>query len=393
MRKLILITMTLALLLLPLVGQDDVGYTKDYIDAMQKPAGNARIAALKAYVTKYPDTTGQFTRLAYYWLALDYFQVKNYGECIKRGEARLKMGNFGPGEEARLTLVLANCYGITGDPNFNKEKALQHVNKAIKLGNTANDKQVVSTAQTLKKSLSGPAPKKLTPEQKIKQAYGMESFGEAISIYRGMSAADKGNPEILKIYANSLLKTKKYDSALAEFQKLYGIDKKAAHAKKIADIYNRKAARNKALYDQAAEWYVRSGFLYENEGSASNKKIAFQKAFVALATKHGFEKQRKALERKQKANRASASRNAELIKKKKRDLRKLQRQIQREYEMQGYQAPQWLTDKVTQTQKEIAALQAGGSTSDLDAAKKLQDLRKTIEKELEALKTKVKKTL
>ncbi|MCP5102100.1 MAG: tetratricopeptide repeat protein, partial [bacterium] len=379
MKKLIFLIVFAALIFLPCIGQDDVNYTKEYIDAMQKK-GTARINALKAYVKKYPDTGSQFTRLAYYWLALDYFGVKNYGEAVKRGEARLKMGNFGKGEEARLSLVVANSYGITSSPVFNKEKALKFTNKAIALAKKENDKKVLATAQDLKKKLSGPPPKKMSPEQKIKRHYSMEEYSEAISYYKTLGAGDKGNPEIHKTYANSLFKANRLDSAIKEFKTLYTNDKNAAYARRLGEIYVKKARRNKALRDTAINYYLEAGWLYSKEGISSNSKSAFATAQYQLFEKYNFNKKVKQLESKTRKNLSSAKKNETAIRNKKRELRKLKRKIRKEYEAMDMAPPPYLQDQVKKLEREIAALEAGGSADDTDEAAKLETERKKIEK-------------
>jgi hypothetical protein len=382
-----------ALILLPCFGQEDVGYTKDYIDAMQKKEGVDRINALKAYVKKYPDTSGQFTRLAYYWLALDYFKIKNYPEAVKRGEKRLKMGSFGRGEEARLTLVLANCYGIKSSPVFKQDKALKYTNKAISLAKKDNDRQVLNTAQDLKKKLAAPVGPKVTPEQKIKRHYSFEEYSEAISYYRTLGAGDKNNPEIHKIYANSLFKANRLDSALKEFQALYSKDQKGIYALRMGDIYAKKGARNKKLLGSAVNYYLEAGYLYKKEGSSSNMKVAFGKAEYQLFEKYDFNKKVKALEAKQRKNRSSAQQNAALIKKKKRELRALKRKIRKEYEAMDMAPPPYMEAQVEKLEKDIAALEAGGSPDDSAAVDKLEAERAKIKKELEDLKAQVRKRL
>lgn len=393
MKKSVFLILVSALILFPCFGQEDVGYTKDYIDAMQKKAGVDRINALKTYVKKYPDTSGQFTRLAYYWLALDYFQIKNYPEAVKRGEARLKMGSFGRGEEARLTLVLANCYGIKSSPVFDQGKALKYTNKAIALAKKENDKQVLNTAQQLQSKLKTPAGPKVTPEKQIKRHYSFEEYSEAISFYRTLKAGDKNNPEIRKVYANSLFKANRLDSALKEFQALYSKDQKAIYALRMGDIYAKKGARNKKLLDSAVNYYLEAGYLYKKEGVSSNMKVAFGKAEYQLFEKYGFNNKVKALEAKQRKNRSSAQQNAALIKKKKRELRALKRKIRKEYEAMDMAPPPYLEQQVEKLEKEIAALEAGGSPDDSAAVDKLEAERAKIKKELEDLKAQVKKRL
>jgi hypothetical protein len=330
------------LLVLPCLSQADadreVARTQDYIAAATKK-GVEKINALKAYIKKFPENSSRWTKLAYYQLAIGYYEVKNYGEAVKWGEQRLGMGGFGAGEEGRLALVVANSYGIKSASIFNKDKALKYTNKAIALAKKDKDNKVLSTAQSLKKSLSGPPPKKMSPEQKIKSFYASDDFGGAVSYYRTLGAADKGNFEIHITYAKALFKDNKFDTALNEFKALYAKNKKGTIALRMGDIYNKKGRRNKALYQNAATYYVHAGYLYGKEGSSSNSKVAFQKAEAALGDKYDFNKKVRELEAKQKRSRASAKQNEALVRKKERDLRRLKREHYKKYEAIGMAPP------------------------------------------------------
>lgn len=392
MKKFIFMVLIAAIIVLPCIGQDDVGYTKDYIDAMQKQ-GTARINALKAYVKKYPDKEAQFTRLAYYWLALSYFDAKNYGEAVNRGLERLKMGKFGPGEETRLYLVLANSYGVTGSPIFNKEKALQYSNKAISQAGKDKDQKALAAAKDLKKKLSGPPPKKISPEQKIKMHYSMEEYSEAISYYKTLGAADKGNGEIHKTYANALLKARQLDSALKEFQALYSKDKQAIYARRIGEVYAQKGKRNKKMLDTAIDFYLDAGWLYKKESENSKMKAAFSQAQYQLFEKYDFNKKVKELEREQRRSQASAQKNDAAIRAKKRELRKLQRDIRKKYTAMDMAPPPYMEEQVKKLEKEIVALESGVSAGTSDKAAKLSEERARIVKEFETLKAASKKRL
>ena len=397
MKKLIFVMLMMLLIVLPGFSQQgdedrEVARTQDYIAAATKK-GTAKINALKAYIKKFPDTTQRWTRMAYYSLAIAYYENKNYAQAIKVGEQRLKMGEFGTGEEGRLTLVVANSYGIKSESVFNKDKALRYTNKAIDLAKKSGDKDVLKTAQALKKKLSAPPPPKMTPEQKIKRHYADEEYSEAISYYRSLGAADKNNFEIHLTYANSLFKANKSDSALKEYQTLYSKKKKAIIALRMGDVYSQKAKRDKILFDSAVNYYLEAGLLYNKEGNNSNMKIAFNKGQYQLFEKYDFNQKQKALEAKLRKSKASAQKNEALIRKKKYELRKLLRKIRNEYDSQNIEAPLYLREQVENLKKEIAALEAGGSTEDVDEAAKLEDEKKRIQKEFEDLKAKVKKRM
>ncbi|HLP57688.1 MAG TPA: tetratricopeptide repeat protein, partial [Candidatus Deferrimicrobium sp.] len=348
------------------------------------------------YIQKYPDTTGQFTRLAYYWLALDYFNAKNYEEAVKRGEERLKMGNFGQGEEARMTLMLGNSYAIKGAPIFDKEKAMQYIEKAMSLGEKANDKDVVKTAQELKKSLSGPVappPPNLTPEQKIKHLYSQDQYDEAIAYYKTLGESDKNNPEIQKTYGNALFKADQVDAALKEFQGLYAKDKKAAYALRIGEIYAMKAEKSKVYSDSAVNYFLEAGLLSQKENNPANVKAAFGNAEYQLCEKYDYNKKVKEFDATQKKGATSAQKNLAAIKTKERELRKLKKKIRDEYESMDMGAPPYLEDQVTKLETEIQTLKAGGSTSDNGELAKLEAEYARIQKELETMKAEAKKRL
>ena len=395
MKKLSFLILISFFIILPCLGQDDLGYTKDYIDAMQK-TGNERISGLKAYIQKYPSTSGQFTRLAYYWLALDYFQAKNYEEAVKRGEERLKMGNFGQGEEARMTLMLANSYAIKSTSIFNKEKALGYIEKAIVLGKKDNDNDVVKTAQDLKKQLSTPAtppPPNLTPEQKIKRYYSQDEYTEAIAYYKTLGDSDKNDPEIQKTYANALFKADQFDAALKEYQAIYAKDQKGNYALRLGEIYAKKAEKSKVYCDSAVSSFLEAGLLFQKENNSANVKVAFSNAEFQLCEKYDYNKKVKELEATLKKNAASAQKNQAAIKEKERELRKLKRKIRDEYESMDMGAPPYLEDQRAKLEKDIATLKAGGNTGDNAEFAKLETELARIQKELETLKAEAKKRL
>ena len=396
MKKLIFVILLTTLVVLPCLSLQEVdrevARTQDYITAATKK-GVEKINALKVYIKKFPEKTSRWTRLAYYQLAVGYYEVKNYKEAIKMGEQRLKMGSYGKGEEGRLNLVLANSYGIKNTPQFNKDKALKYINRAIELAKKSGDKDVLNIAKSLKNQLYGPSPKTISPEQKIKMLYSNEEYWQAISYYKTLGAADKNNFEIHLTYAHSLYKTNKFDSALKEYKTLYSKQKKGIIALRMGDIFSKKGKRDKAFYDSAATYYVHANFRYKKEGSISHSKVALQKAEVALGDKYDYNKKVKALQDKQKKSQASAKKNEQLIRKKQRELKILLRRIRKEYEAIDIPPPLYLEEEVKKLEHEIAAFQSGISTDDSAEIVKLNELKKKIKIELETLKANVKKEL
>ena len=395
MKRVMFVILLLGLVVLPLLyGQADadreVARTQEFIGAtMQK--GQAKVDALKAYIKKFPETTSRWTRLAHYHLSIGYFELKDYSQAADFANKTLKLGSLEPGEEGRLLLVIANCYGVKSASIFNQEKALEYAKKAISFAETNKLNDVLGEARKLKGQLSGPVKKEMPPEQKIKMLYSNAEYSEAISLYQSLGAADKANPEIHKTYANALFKANKLDSALKEFQDLYAKDKKAINALRIADIYAEKAKKNKALDDSAVNFYLEASVLYGKEGNSSNQNIAYKKAEFQMFEKYDFNKKVKALEAENRKNKASAEKNESEIRRAEYELRKLKRTIQRDYEMQDIDPPDYLTKKTTDLQKKITALKSGVSTQATDGIQNLEQEKKRIQTELNDLLTQVKK--
>lgn len=395
MKKVLFVILFMALVVIPcLFGQAnadrEVKRTQDFIAATTKK-GTEKVNALNAYIKEFPETSSRWTRLAHYHLAIGYFELKNYGKAVEYANKTLKIGSLEAGEEGRLYLVIANSYGVKSASIFNQEKALEFANKAVSFAQSKNLNDVLGEAKKLKRQLSGPPPKKISPEQQIKMHYSDEDFSAAISYYQKLGAADKANPEIHKTYANALFKANKLDSALKEFKALYSKNKKAIFALRMADIYAQKAKGNNSLNDSAVNYYLEASVLYGKEGSSSNQGIAYKKAEFQLFEKYGFNKKVKALADQQKKNQASAEKNESQIRRAKFDLRKLQRQIQREYV--DIDPPPYITDKVKELQKKIRALESGASPQATNEAEKLEAEKKKIQDELKSLLAKVKKQL
>ncbi|MCK5056055.1 MAG: tetratricopeptide repeat protein [Candidatus Aminicenantes bacterium] len=372
----------------------ELARTQDYIAAATKQ-GAAKIKALKDYIKKFPNTRQKWTRYAYYSLATENFQSKNFSGAIKYAKETLKIGAPGQGgEEGRLYLVLGNSYGIKGEANFNQSEALKYTDKAIAFASGRDDlKDVLQEARKLKKSLTGPPPVKLTPEQKIKRHYSNEEYAQAISFYKSLGAADKGNLEVHKVYANALFKNKNYNSALTEFQALYEKEKKGGYASRMAEIYSKKAKKDKKSCDSAVRYYLEASLLYQQEQNSSNRKAAFTKARFEIYEKYGFNKKIEAYNKQQQQNVSSAKKNEQEIRRLKLELRKQERHIRRTYERNDIYPPDYELEKKEKLAEKIAALEAGGTVESSDEGAKLEEERKRIEKELKDLMAQAKKRL
>jgi hypothetical protein len=368
----------------------ELARTQEFISATQK-SGAAKISALNTYIKKFPETTTRWTRLAFYHLAVEYFQTRKYSQAVEYSNKTLKLGSLSEGEEGRLYLIIANSYGVKSASIFDKDKALQMANKAISFAQANKLKDVLSEAQKLKRQLSGPPPKKISPEQQIKMHYSDMDYRAAISYYQKLGAADKSNPEIHKTYANALFKANRFDPALKEFKALSAKDKKGAFAFKIGEIYADKAKRNKILLDSAVNYYLEAHILYNKENSATNAKVALSKAEYYLFEKYGFNAKIKKYNEQLKKQQSSSEKNKTEILKAKRELRTHQRRLRREY--QDIDPPDFETRKTRNLEKKIAALESGVPAGATDEGAKLEKERKRIKNELNDLLAKVKKRL
>jgi len=386
MKKLTFLVMIALVLLSATYSQNYDNAGMDYTKALyENKTAAARITALKKYIATYTDTSNKFVKLAYYQLAVNYLTIKDYSNAVKYGEQTLGFGNMGTGEEARLNLVLAESYSIKSYSGFNKDKALKYISKAISLGNEAGDNDVISAARKLKESLSAPPPKKMSPEQKIKMHYSDEDFKQAISYYNSLGSSDRNNSEIKKIYAYSLFKSKRYDTALTVFRSLYEKDKKGIYPKYIGDIYSIKAARNNSLHKSAAVNYLEASVLYKKEGSSSNQQIAAGKAKVELEKKYGYKAKYNQYQAQIKQQEALSQKNEKAIRDAKRAVRDFKRYLRKTY--RNIQAPEYEYDKLEKLEAKVQRLETGstGSSSGSNSGAELLQLRKKIDSEYSSL--------
>lgn len=395
MKKLIYVILVTLLIALPLLhGQDtdrELARTQEYIGAAMKK-GQEKITALKAYIKKFPDKSKKWTKLAYYQLAIESFQLKKYATAVQYADQCLKMGAPGAGEEGRLHLVIANSYGVKSASIFNQETALKKVNKAISFAKAKKLNDVLAEAKKLKGKLSGPKKKKLTPVQQMQVFLSEDDFSSAISYYGKLGAADKGILDVHKYYARALFKSRKYDSALKEYTALYGKNKQGVFAARIADVYARKASRNKALLDKAIDFYLEAHLLYKKEGSNANSRAAYGKAEYNLFEKYGFNKKIKEYNRKLQRQQASAKKNTEAIAAAKRAVKKQRRHIERTYSRNDLAAPKFETDKLANLQKRLRNLESGAPAGD-SGGPNLEEERAKIKKEIKSLLDAAKKRL
>lgn len=392
MKKLFFIGALILLFIIPIFSQNYENAGMDYTKAIMQKTIKARITAFKAYIQQYPDTTKRFTKLAYYQLALNYFQNKNYSQAVRYGEKTKRFKDLGHGEEARIYLILGNSYAIKGSSLYNKELALKYTNKAISLARANKLNDVLSAAKNLKEKLTVPPPPSETSEQKIMRlVHQDEDYISAISFYRSLSNKDKINPSIHKAYSIALFKANKLDSALKEFVSMYAKEKTGITAYYIGNIYEKKAKRNRKLYNNAAKYYVESYLLYKKEEKKTNATSAKSYAKNMIVKKYNLQAKIDRYNAKQKKNQSSAARNKEEIASVKRQIRREKRRIDRAYP--DIEPPAYEYDKTNKLQKKLKALKSGTSTYSDKEGLALQKEIKKVDIELNDLITNTKKRL
>jgi hypothetical protein len=389
MRRIILISVLALIFVIPCFSfqsdeDADIARAQDYTNAILKKTPVEKIDAFKEYIRKYPDTAQKFTRLAYYMLTVNYFYNNDYQNAINTGEKTMNLGDLpSRGEQARLYLVVGNAYGIKNTSFYNKDKALKYTNRAITLAR-GQDSEVLKTAQDLKKKLSAPPAKQLSPEQKIKmQVYQDEDYTGAISTYNSMSEADKNKPEIYETYATALLKANRLNEALKEFNSIYASSKKGKIASNLAEIYTKKAKQNRADYDKAVDYYIQAALLFKREGNSSNYNAALKLGKFQLFEKYNFNAKINKYNAEQQKNQASKAKNQAEISRLERELRKHQRHLRQTYEYNDLDPPDYEVKKTETLEKRIALLKSGGSAESDAEGQKLLEEKKKIEREFD----------
>lgn len=392
MKRSIIISVLVTLMFIPLFAQNYDEAPMKYSEALFKNKTPAtRIKALQAFIKTYTDTSNTFVKLAYYQLALNYFDNKQYSQAITYGEKRIGMGAFGEGEEVRIQLVLGNSYAIKSGPKYNKGKALSHTNKAIQLAKAGQDVKLLQAAQRLKKKLDAPAAPKMTPEQKIKSYYSDEDYRQAISFYNSLPAKDKGNKEIHKVYGVSLLRLGRLDSALKVFDEMFAKEPTPWAALQIARVYEQKASKNKKFSDQAIKAFLDAGWLYYKNKEFNKQKTAHKKANYLLQEKYDYQKKYRQINQMIKKQQSSSAKRQQDVRNAERDLRKLRRQIRKDYP--DMEPPQYMRDKEKRLEQKIQALKSGVSSQGNAEIEAFEKLQKDIEKEFRTLKDESKKRL
>lgn len=159
MKKLIYVILVMLWIAVPFLSAQanvdlEIAKTQEYIAAATK-TGAAKISALSDYIKKFPDTKSKWTKLAYYQLAVGYFETKNYAEAVNYGNQTIKIGAPGAGEEGRLYLIIANSLGVKGTAIFNTDKAMEMANKAVEFAQAKGLDDVEQEAKKIARAVGG----------------------------------------------------------------------------------------------------------------------------------------------------------------------------------------------------------------------------------------------
>ncbi|MCX6553458.1 MAG: hypothetical protein NTZ12_00360 [Candidatus Aminicenantes bacterium] len=370
----------------------------DYTTALTKKSGPERIAALEAYIKNYPDPAQNvFTKWAYYWLTVDNYNSKNYDKAIRNGEKAIALGGLEAKLEASAYLILGSSFGVKSFSGYSQEKALKWADKAIEFSQKNEISDIAKQAQALKNELSGVAAKpakELTSLEKIGVLYTQKKYEEAISKFNTFSESEKIDEKIFEIYARSLVAANKLEAAVKEFSDAYAKNRKAINAERLGNIYLEKAKKDKKFYDQAINYYIEAGLLYQNDKNSSRQAALLKNAQFWLFEKYEFNARIKKYNATVKPVKPVAS-NEKEIKKLERDYDKLERQLNETYgdvEMPGYEQ-----DKLDKIQQQIDKLRAGNAKPADDpnaaAAAELLKEQQRIEAEFKTLTAQAKKKL
>ncbi len=395
MRKLILVTLVV-LLAVPFAWSQNLENAGiDYTTALTKKNGPERIAALEAYIKNYPDPVQNiFTKLAYYFLTVDYYGVKNYDKAIRNGEKAIQLGGMEAKLEAGVNLILASSYGANG----NKENALKWADKAIAFAQKNGIGDIAKEAQGLKNELSG-APKQpakpLTSLEKIGQLYTANKYNEAISMYNSFGQNDKNDDKIFDIYARSLMKAGKSDAALKEFTDAYAKSRKGINAERLGNIYLAKAEKEKKFLDSAINLQLEAGLLYNKENNSKRRDALMTNAKYWLYEKYNYNAKIKKYNASVKPVKQAPSNDKE-IKTLQYEYDKLERALARQYadvEMPGYEQ-----DRLDKIQEKINKLKSGASSTPANdpnaaLAQELEKEKQRIEAEFKTLNDQARKKL
>jgi len=387
--KKVLFLLLLLMFSLSLFSQNYDNAGVDYTKAFMIKNKAQRIKAFEAYIKKYPDPTkNSFLKIAYYWLAADYSITNQFGKAVRYANMALKFKDLPKDIKAKTYYVLAVSYGHVNSPVKDNKKALNFANKAISLAKSIGLKSLLAEAEKIKKKVSGPPPK--TPEQKLKAMYFEGDFRGFVSYYKQVPHNLQVKTDIHELYAKSLLKLNKLDQALKEFNNLLEANKKPIYYAKIGSIYAKKAKKNKVFYDRAVTNFIRASVLYKKNGDSEKAKIAFKSAKFNYFEKYNFRAKVKKYNASLSKAQAKAKQNQRAISKLKREIRRYERRLRKEYYRDDLEPPAYEMEGLEKLKKKLRALQSGMTSQQSDEGEKLKQEEKRINKEFNALYEKIK---
>lgn len=369
-------------------GSGESGRIPEFISAMTKK-GAAKIAALNAYVKKYPEPEQKWTKLAFYNLAVAYFQAGKYKDTVTAGEHTLKIGTSAKAEEARLYLIISNSYAVKSAPVYNQGKALSYANKAISCAKKNNLRDVLKKAEDLKSKL-GTKKVSLPIDKQILRAYTEGDFDTVISLYKKLPQ-DKRTGDLPKVHALSLLKSGKTDRAVNEFNALLTSTGDPFYAAKLASAYGQKASRNRSLRDKAALYYLKAHVLYAKKRENGKSDSALKNARFQLNQKHKVPELIKAVNIESKGKARSKEKQEALVRKLRRSLHELKKKKRREFG--DIAPPKWFTDQYEKAEQDLANAQSGGGASAATSKSfpLLEKARQQVEDDLKRMLAEAKK--
>ena len=132
---------------------------------------------------------------------------------------------------------------------------------------------------------------------KINALYGARNYEGAIALYNSFGEGDKKNQTILRFTPIRSLSQPAGAQALEKFNEAFAKQKKAVSAERIAEIYAKKAKKDKKFLDDAASAYIEAGLFHKKEASSSRSDGDFQLAKFQIGEKYNFNERAKSTPR------------------------------------------------------------------------------------------------
>lgn len=390
------------IMVFPVFADKDENVVRDYIKCLvENKTPEARIKCLEGYLQTYPDTRKKFTRLAYCILALNHFDTKNYAKTVEIGENSLKIGGMDDGIRAKLLLAMGSAYGTSSSAVYNKNKARTYADQAMELAEKVGLEELAQKARRLKTRLIPPptplktrlnAPPKhrMTPVQKFKKLISQGLFCEAIAQYKKLPDTVKNNPDIRELYAKALLESGQLEAALKEFNRLYTENKKAKYARRISEVYEKKAIHNRTFYKNSSSYLIEASMLYRIEGDQSNADAAIKKAKYNYYELYNLHKRIDDYIKKSKQKSLSEQENDQKIRRIRHMIRKEKRRLEKLYP--DIDPPAYELKPLNKLKKDLELINSGPKPADAEDKEEAEILAQMekVDKEFDALVAQVK---